>query len=131
MSKKVVEVKTLKVGKYVIIGDEASKITSISTSSPGKHGAAKARVEAVGIFDNQKRTFVKPVDAKCDVPMIDKRLGQVLALMGDDVQLMDMETYETFEIEIPSELKGKLNEGAEVDYIVAMGNKKVMRIKSG
>jgi translation initiation factor 5A len=131
MSKKVVEVKTLKVGKYVIINDEASKITSISTSSPGKHGAAKARVEAVGIFDNQKRTFVKPVDAKCDVPMIDKRLGQVLALMGSDVQLMDMETYETFEIEIPEELKGKLNEGAEVDYILAMGNKKVMRIKSG
>jgi translation initiation factor 5A len=131
MSKKVVEVKTLKVGKYVIINDEASKITSISTSSPGKHGAAKARVEAVGIFDNQKRTFVKPVDAKCDVPMIDKRLGQVLALMGNDVQLMDMESYETFEIEIPAELKGKLNEGAEVDYIVAMGNKKVMRIKSG
>ena len=64
MSKKVVEVKTLKVGKYVIINDAVSKITSISTSSPGKHGAAKARVEAAGVFDNQKRTFVKPVDAK-------------------------------------------------------------------
>ena len=80
MSKKVVEVKTLKVGKYVIIDGEASKITSIQTSSPGKHGAAKARVEALGIFDKQKRNFVKPVDSKCDVPMIDKRLGQVLAL---------------------------------------------------
>jgi translation initiation factor 5A len=130
MSKKVVEVKTLKVGKYVIIDGEASKITSIQTSSPGKHGAAKARVEAMGIFDNQKRNFVKPVDSKCDVPMIDKRLGQVLALMGDDVQLMDLETYETFEIPIPDELKGKLNEGSEVDYIMAMGKKKVMRIKS-
>ena len=130
MSKKVLEVKTLKVGKYVIIDGEASKITSIQTSSPGKHGAAKARVEAMGIFDNQKRNFVKPVDSKCDVPMIDKRLGQVLALMGDDVQLMDLETYETFEILIPEELKGKLNEGSEVDYIMAMGKKKVMRIKN-
>ena len=129
MSKKVVEVKTLKVGKYVIIDGEASKITSIQTSSPGKHGAAKARVEAMGIFDKQKRNFVKPVDSKCDVPMIDKRLGQVLALMGDDVQLMDLETYETFEIPIPDELKDKLNEGSEVDYIMAMGKKKVMRIK--
>ncbi len=130
MSKKVVEVKTLKVGKYVIIDGEASKITSIQTSSPGKHGAAKARVEAMGIFDKQKRNFVKPVDSKCDVPMIDKRLGQVLALMGNnDVQLMDLETYETFEIPIPDELKGKLNEGSEVDYIFAMGKKKLMRIK--
>lgn len=129
MSKKVVEVKTLKVGKYVIIDGEASKISSIQTSSPGKHGAAKARVEAIGIFDGQKRNFVKPVDSKCDVPMIDKRLGQVLAIMGNDVQLMDLETYETFEIPIPDELKGKLNEGSEVDYILAMGNKKLMRIK--
>ena len=129
MSKKVVEVKTLKVGIYVIIDGEASKITSIQTSSPGKHGAAKARVEAMGVFDKQKRNFVKPVDSKCDVPMIDKRLGQVLAIMGDNVQLMDLESYETFDIPIPDELKGKLNEGSEVDYILAMGKKKVMRIK--
>jgi translation initiation factor 5A len=129
MSKKVVEVKTLKVGKYVILDGEASKITSIQTSSPGKHGAAKARVEAVGIFDNQKRSLVKPVDSKIDIPMIDKRAAQVVAIMGSDVQLMDMEDYDTFEVPIPDELRDQLLEGAEVDYIVAMGNKKLMRIK--
>lgn len=129
MSKKVVEVKTLKVGKYVILGGEASKITSISTSSPGKHGSAKARVEAVGIFDTQKRSIVKPVDTKIDIPIIDKRTGQVLALMGSDVQLMDLETYETFEIPIPDDLRDQLLEGVEVEYILAMGNKKLMRTK--
>ncbi|MGC9516829.1 MAG: translation initiation factor IF-5A [Methanomicrobiales archaeon] len=129
MSKKVVEVKTLKVGKYVILDGEASKITSIQTSSPGKHGSAKARVEAVGIFDNQKRSIVKPVDTKIDIPIIDKRVAQVLAIMGSDVQLMDLETYETFELPIPDELGDKLIEGAEVDYILALGNKKLMRIK--
>ena len=50
--------------------------------------------------------------------------------MGDNVQLMDLESYETFDIPIPDELKGKLNEGSEVDYILAMGKKKVMRIKN-
>jgi len=129
MSKKVVEVKTLKVGKYVILDGEASKIVNIQTSSPGKHGAAKARLDAVGIFDNQKRGIVKPVDAKIDIPIIDKRVAQVLALMGSDVQLMDLETYETFEIPIPNDLRNDLIEGAEVDYIVALGNKKLMRIK--
>jgi len=34
MSKKVVEVKTLKVGKYVILDGEASKIKSIQTYLP-------------------------------------------------------------------------------------------------
>ncbi|MEN4017326.1 MAG: translation initiation factor IF-5A [Methanobacterium sp.] len=129
MSKKVVEVKTLKVGKYVILDGEASKISSIQTSSPGKHGAAKARVEAIGIFDGQKRSFVKPVDSKCDVPIIDKRVAQVLALMGNQVQLMDLESYETFELPIPEELKDRITEGVEVDYIEAMGKQKIMRIK--
>lgn len=129
MAKKVVEVKTLKVGKYVILDGAASKIVNIQTSSPGKHGAAKARVDAIGLFDNQKRSIVKPVDAKIDVPIIDKRTAQVLALMGSDVQLMDLETYETFEVPIPEELRNDLVEGVEVSYIVALGNKKLMRIK--
>ena len=129
MSKKVVEVKTLKVGKYVVLDGEASKITSLSTSSPGKHGAAKARLEAVGVFDNQKRSIVKPVDTKIDIPIIDKRVGQVLSLMGANVQLMDMENYETIELPIPDELKSQIVEGAEVDYITALGNMKIMRVK--
>ena len=131
MATKVVEIKTLKQGKYLVLDGEASKIISISTSSPGKHGAAKARIEAVGLFDNQKRSLVKPVNAKVDVPIIDKRVGQVIALMGEEVQLMDLETYETIDLPIPEELKDEIVEGKEVEYIEAMGNMKIMRTKGG
>ena len=128
MSTKVVEIKTLKVGKYIVLGGEASKITSLTTSSPGKHGA-KARLEAVGIFDNQKRSIVKPVDTKVDIPIIDKRVGQVLSIQGNNVQLMDMENYDTLDLPMPEELKDQITEGIEVDYIVALGNMKIMRTK--
>lgn len=131
MATKVVEIKTLKQGKYLVLDGEASKISSISTSSPGKHGAAKARIEAIGIFDNQKRSLVKPVNAKVDVPIIDKRVGQVIALMGSEVQLMDLETYETIDLPIPDDLKDEITEGKEVEYIEAMGNMKIMRTKGG
>ncbi len=131
MATKVVEIKTLKVGKYIVLGGEASKITSLSTSSPGKHGAAKARLEAVGIFDNQKRSIVKPVNTKVDIPIIDKRVGQVISLLPDTVQLMDMESYETLDLPMPedNDLKERIVEGIEVEYIVAMGNMKIMRTK--
>ena len=129
MSTKVVEIKTLKVGKYIVLGGEASKITSYTTSSPGKHGAAKARIEAVGIFDNQKRSLVKPVDTKVDIPIIDKRLGQVISIQGDNVQIMDMENYDTIDLPMPDELKDAIVEGIEVEYIVAMGNMKIMRTR--
>ena len=126
--KQLAEVRTLKVNRYMIIDDEPCKIMSYSTSKPGKHGEAKARIEAIGIFDGQKRSVVHPVKHKVHVPMIDKRNAQVLALMGDNVQLMDMDTYDTFEMKIPDEFKGKLNPGTEISYLEALGRKKITRI---
>jgi translation initiation factor 5A len=126
--KQLAEVRTLKVNRYVIIDDEPCKIVSYSTSKPGKHGEAKARIEAIGIFDGQKRSVVHPVKHKVQVPMIDKRSAQILSLMGDQVQLMDLETYETFEMPIPEEYKGQLKPGEEVLYLEALGKKKITRI---
>jgi len=126
--KELAEVRTLRVNRYVIIDDEPCKIMSISTSKPGKHGEAKARIEAIGVFDNQKRSIVHPVKHKVHVPMIDKRSAQILALMGDTVQLMDMDTYETFEMPIPDEFKGKLEPGKEILYLQALGKKKITRV---
>ena len=125
--KELSEVRQLKVNRYMIIDDEPCKIVSISTSKPGKHGEAKARIEAIGVFDGQKRSVVHPVKHKIHVPIIDKRSAQVVALMGENVQLMDMETYETFEMKIPDEYKGKLEPGNEINYLEALGRKKITR----
>ena len=129
--KTVVEVRTLKKGRYIIVDDEPCKISDITTSSPGKHGSAKARIEAIGIFDNKKRSIIKPTGDKIDAPLIDKRSGMATAIMGDKVQLMDMETYETFEVPLPDpdEIEGTLEEGAEVEYLETLGRFKVVRVK--
>ena len=126
--KELSEIRNLKVNRYIIIDDEPCKIVSISTSKPGKHGEAKARIEAIGVFDGQKKSIVKPVKHKVHVPIIDKRSAQVLALMGDNVQLMDLETYETFEMAIPDEYKGQLEAGKEIQYLNALGRKKITRV---
>jgi len=125
--KELAEIRTLKVNRYMIIDDEPCKIMSISTSKPGKHGEAKARIEAIGVFDRQKRSIVKPVKHKVHVPIIDKRNAQVVSLMGANVQLMDLETYETFEMVIPDEYQDKLKPGNEISYLVALGRKKITR----
>jgi translation initiation factor 5A len=126
--KELSEVRTLKVNRYVIIDDEPCKIVSISTSKPGKHGEAKARIEAIGVFDGQKRSIVHPVKHKVHVPIIDKRSAQVLSLVGDKaVQLMDLETYDTFEMPIPDEFKDQLQPGNEIQYLQALGRRKITR----
>ncbi|MEA2054163.1 MAG: translation initiation factor IF-5A [Candidatus Thermoplasmatota archaeon] len=126
--KEVAEIRELKANRYVIIDDEPCKIVSITTSKPGKHGEAKARIDAIGVFDNQKRSIVSPVRHKVNIPIIDKRTAQVIAIMGDKVQLMDMETYETFNMDIPDEFKGKLENGKEVQYLQALGKKKITKV---
>ncbi|HHH84141.1 MAG TPA: translation initiation factor IF-5A [Thermoplasmatales archaeon] len=126
--KEVAEVRELKVNRYVIIDDEPCKIVSITTSKPGKHGEAKARIEAIGVFDNQKRSIVSPVRHKVNIPIIDKRTAQVISIMGDKVQLMDMETYETFNMDIPEEFKGKIENGKEIQYLQALGKRKITRV---
>jgi len=122
------EVRTLKEGRYMNIDDEPCKIISISTSKPGKHGEAKARIEAIGIFDGSKRLVVYPVRHKVQVPMIDKRQAQIVTVAGSEVQLMDLETYEIFQLPIPDELKDSLTPGEDLKYLVAMGRKKITRV---
>ena len=103
----------LKVGSYIIIDGEPCKIVNYTKSKPGKHGAAKARIVAIGVFDESKRTIVKPVSARVEVPLIEKKTGQVIALLPAAVQLMDLETYEMTEAPFPEDekLKSKLASG--------------------
>jgi translation initiation factor 5A len=130
---KPVDVGDLKEGSYVIIDDEPCHIVEVTKSKPGKHGSAKARVVAIGVFDGVKRSFVKPVDAKVDVPIIEKKSGQVIAVLQNSVQLMDLETYEVFETPLPQEedVKSRLANGVEVEYWRIMGRTKIMRVKGG
>jgi translation initiation factor 5A len=123
--KQQVEVKELKEGKYVLIDEEPCVIKSISKSKPGKHGSAKARVDAIGIFDNQKRSIVGPVSDKIYVPLVERKNAQVITITGDVAQLMDMADYSTFELPIPEEYKERVKEGEEVSYLTAMGKMKI------
>ena len=79
----------------------------------------------MGLFDGQKRSIVHPVTHKVRVPIIDKRKAQVLSLRGTAAQLMDLPTYETFELPIPEEMKAQVQAGGEVLYMEAMGRRQI------
>ncbi|MCL4324011.1 MAG: translation initiation factor IF-5A [Candidatus Thermoplasmatota archaeon] len=119
------EVRELKEGRYVMVDNEPCKILSIQTSKPGKHGEAKARIDVVGIFDGAKRSVVYPVKHKVQVPIINKRTAQVLSLGEGEVQLMDMETYETFTMPIQESHREKVRPGQEIPYISTMGKRMI------
>ncbi|MCL4411973.1 MAG: translation initiation factor IF-5A [Candidatus Thermoplasmatota archaeon] len=122
------EVRELKENKYILLDDEPCKIVEITTSKPGKHGEAKARIVAIGVFDNTKRSVVYPTKHKIKVPIIEKKTAQVLSITQTEGLFMDMETFEQFSIPIPEEFKEKAVSGVEVEYWESMGKRKLMRV---
>ncbi|MBW3011591.1 translation initiation factor IF-5A [Candidatus Woesearchaeota archaeon] len=119
---------SLKKGDSIVIDGAACKVVSIQVSRPGKHGHAKYRVQAVGLLDEKKREIVSP-GHDVEVPIIDKRNAQVLSVQDDNANVMDSESYETFDLKIPEELKGQITEGVEILYWVILGTKVMKQIK--
>jgi len=122
---------SLKEGSYIIIEGEPSQIVEVAHSKPGKHGSAKVRLVAIGIFDGVKRNMVSPVTSQVEVPIIEKRTGQIVSTSEEIVQLMDLESYEVFWMDLPpeEEIKTKLEPGVEVEYWSVLGKKKMTRVK--
>ena len=120
-----VEIRTLKIGRYVAIGDDAYKILSMSKSKPGKHGSAKARIELEDIFTGQKRSHVGTVTDNIQVPMIEKGSAIITHIQGNEVHAMDNKTYETLILPISDEFN--LEAGNEIQWMEAMGRYRITR----
>ncbi len=129
MSSKLTEIGSLKLGNFIIIDGVVCKVTDTKTSKTGKHGHAKVRLSAAGALDKRRREMIKPADAKVEVPLIEKSDAQVISISGDSSQVMDLKSYETFDISIPEELKSKIKEGSQILYWDIMGTKQMKQVK--
>ncbi|MBI3036993.1 translation initiation factor IF-5A [Candidatus Woesearchaeota archaeon] len=131
MATKTVGCNEIKVGSYIIIEGAACKIVNIDISRPGKHGHAKMRMEGMGVIDGKRRIIVMPAHDNIEVPIIEKRSAQVLSVHGSTANVMDAETYETFDLPIPEELQGSCVAGVSVLYWKVLEDKVLKQVKSG
>ena len=117
METRFVEAGKLNKGAYILLEDHPCEVVEISNSKPGKHGSAKVRIVAIGVFDGKKREFLGPADAQVVQPVIETRTGIVVSISEDTAQVMDNETYETIDVIVPDDLKEKVSEGKTVKYM--------------
>ncbi|OYT31938.1 translation initiation factor IF-5A [Candidatus Woesearchaeota archaeon] len=129
METKLVNANSIKPGSYVMIDGVACRTLSAETSKSGKHGSAKTRITAVGLLDGKKREIVMGSQDNIEVPIIEKKTAQVLSITGNTANVMDEETYETFDLEIPEELKDSVAPNCTVLYWKIMGEKVMKQIK--
>ncbi len=123
---KMINATEAKVGTNILLDGKAHTIKKIDVSKTGKHGHAKVRIEAIGIIDGQKKVFVIPGHDKLEVPLVDKRKGQVLSI-AEKISVMDLENFETLELACPEEIKSELTENCNVEYWDIEGEKIIKR----
>ena len=123
---KIINATEARVGTNILIDEDAYTVKKIDVSKTGKHGHSKVRVEATGIINGNKKVFVVPGHERMEVPLIDKRKGQVLSI-SDKVSVMDLESFETLEIAADEELKSGLEANSNVEYWDVEGEKIIKR----
>jgi len=116
---KPIKANSIKVGNYIVHDGEVYVVKSAKTSKAGKHGHAKVRMDIENLFTGSKKNLIAPGDDKYMIPIIDKKVAQVLSLTSDSAQLMDTITYETFEAALPEGIS--LEEGGYVDIWKVLG----------
>lgn len=112
-----------------MVNNEECVVKSQDISKTGKHGASKARIEAIGVFDGKKRVIAVPGHERFEVPMINKLKGQVISIQDNKASLMDLESFETFDVSVDDEIKAELHEGDNVEYWESNG-KRIIKRKS-
>lgn len=122
-------VSSLKPGRYMMMDGCPCEIVAMDKSAPGKHGHAKYRITGIDILTGAKKMAVYTSHDKVEVPIIEKKTAQVLSVAEDKAQVMDMQTYETFEVTIPAEFKGQVETDGEVVYWEIMNQKVIKQVK--
>ncbi|MBY8988484.1 MAG: translation initiation factor IF-5A [Candidatus Lokiarchaeota archaeon] len=112
MSIRRTEIQKLKSGQYIMVEEEPCIIKATERSKSGKHGHAKVRVVCVGVFDNNKRSLTIPSGHMVEIPEIIKGTAQINFIEDKSINIMDLETYASVDVNWPAEedLKTKLKE---------------------
>jgi len=123
---KIINATEAKPGTNIIIEGVPFTVKKVDVSKTGKHGAAKCRIECANIVNGQKKILAVPGHERFEVPMIEKRKGQVLSL-GERISIMDLESFETIDIDCDEEIKNDIGESDTVEYWDIEGLKIIKR----
>jgi len=114
---KIINATEARVGTNILLEGKSFTIKKMDVSKTGKHGHSKVRIEAVNILDGNKKVFVVPGHDKIEIPLVDKRKAQVLSKVGKKVSIMDLENFETLEVDCPDkEVFNSLEENDNCEY---------------
>lgn len=125
---KLIEATQARSGSTIMIEGEPYTVRSNDISKTGKHGHAKCRMEAIGIFTGKKKVVAVAGHERFEVPLVEKKKAQVLSVGESTASVMDLESYETLDLLFKEELKDELAPEKQVEYWDIEGKRVIMKV---
>lgn len=125
---KIINATEIKIGTNILLEGVAYTVKKIDISKTGKHGHAKCRIEAVAIISGNKKVFVTPGHDRFEVPVVNKNKAQVLSKGYGKASVMDLESFETIDVDCPDAgVFAQLIKGENCEYWDIEGEKIIKR----
>ena len=131
MALKLITAHEARTGATILVEGNACIVKNNDVSKTGKHGASKCRIECIGVIDGKKRIVAVPGSERFEVPLIEKKKAQVLSISanGEMANVMDLESFENFDLAIIEEARGTFNAEDQVEYMIIDEKLKVVKRK--
>ena len=113
-------------GTYFIYNNEPVRVLRREVIVVGTHSHSKLKFYIQGLNEKSERSVNFHHTDKVEIVDIVRKLGQVISKTNHRVQLMDMTTYETLDVNTPEGLFNEINEGDQVTFIDFKGKAEII-----
>ena len=126
-----IKVADARVGTCIMNRGEPAKVTQKERVTVGTHMHSKTRLVVQGIFSGRSEVLTLSHHENLEDVQITNKKGQVIAKIPgqNQVQIMDLVSYETITATVEPAMFEKINEGSIVTFIELQGRILVMETK--
>ncbi len=121
------DLKKLKKGKYIIHENEACVIKDIQFLNNQNNPVIKLELE--GLFSGKHYSSHILTHENVQEANLARKCGTVISKKKNKIEIMDIQTFETFEANIGPELLEKSQEGDNVTFIHSENSTKVLEVR--
>ncbi len=122
-----IDLKKLKKGKYIIHENEACVIKDVKTLTSKNNPVIKLELE--GLFSGKHYNSHILTGQNIQEANLTRKCGTIISKKNNKIEIMDIQTFETFDVNIDPELLEKAQEGDNVTYVHSDTSTKILEVR--
>jgi len=121
----------LKKGEFILINNAIFKITRKEVVAVGTHSHSKTKIYVQPIEGGGEKNYIYNHQDRVEMPEIENRVGQIISVGTNSLQVMDTKTYETVEVLANPDILQKAEDGKMVFFFTYKGESKALQYERG